>query len=230
MSTPVRRAFGGFVMDGRQRRLLRADGTEVPLTPRLYEALALFVHSRGELLEKDELMRALWPGLVVEENNLSQVVLALRRVLDDGQGEDRRFIQTVPRRGYRFVADVRVLPEPVPDGSPPAEAPGGVPASRRRWLSIALSASAAAGMAGAGWGAWNWAARPAAGSSVQSLAVLPFTALSVEGRDDLLELGMADSIAARLSTVPGLVVRSTHSVVRLKGRSGTRRGPLTNWG
>src|SRR5207244_1207825 len=73
---------------------------------RLFDALVYFAEHRGELLDKDRLMAALWPGLVVEENNLNKMVSALRRALGD-DGEDKRYLLTVPRRGFRFVADVR---------------------------------------------------------------------------------------------------------------------------
>jgi DNA-binding winged helix-turn-helix (wHTH) protein/TolB-like protein/Flp pilus assembly protein TadD len=231
MSASHRFAFGGFVLERRQQRLLRADGTELGLTPRLYNALVLFVERPGELLDKDALMRSLWPGLVVEENNLSQAISALRRALgDDAQGS--RFIQTVPRRGFRFIAEVTALPDSrvgsdpaAPADASPAQTAGAAPATlkaggagRRRWLSRALTAgAAAAGLAGAGWWAWRRAAMPADDGPAPTLAVLPFRPLASEGRDELLELGMADSLAARLSTVPGLVVRSTGSVLRFKG-------------
>ena len=95
MSLPSERlAFGDFVLERSQRRVLRHDGAAVDLTPRLFDALLFFVEHPGELLDKDRLMQAIWPGLVVEENNLSQVVSRLRRALgDDAQG--RRFIQTL---------------------------------------------------------------------------------------------------------------------------------------
>jgi DNA-binding winged helix-turn-helix (wHTH) protein len=99
--------FAGFVLERSQRRLLRSDGTPVRLTPRLFSALLLFTERAGDLLDKDTLMAALWPGLVVEENNLSQVVHGLRRALGDEGGH---LIQTVPRRGFRFVATLSVLP------------------------------------------------------------------------------------------------------------------------
>lgn len=215
------------MLERRHHRVMRADGTELRLTPRLYDALLLFVERSGELLEKDTLMRALWPGLVVEENNLSQVISALRRALDD-DAQGSRFIQTVPRRGFRFIAEVTALPEPLV-GNVPAPAAErlqgpqvtefhpaaleGDGARRRQWLSLALTSC----VAGAGWWAWRQAAESADSSTTSTLAVLPFKPLSAEGRDELLELGMADSLAVRLSRVPGLVVRSTGSVLRLKG-------------
>jgi DNA-binding winged helix-turn-helix (wHTH) protein len=108
MSDPGLLAFGGFVLDRARQRVVHGDGSPVILTPRLFSALLLFVERAGELLDKESMMAALWPGLVVEENNLNPVVHALRRVLgDDGS----RFIETVPRRGFRFVAAVTVLPD-----------------------------------------------------------------------------------------------------------------------
>jgi len=191
-------------------------------------------------------MLALWPGRVVEENNLSQVVSTLRRALgDDTQGS--RYIQTVPRQGFRFVAEVTVLPDQeevvaaVPPGATPAPLPPDattleptaapfaappmqpIPPSlplRRRWLRTALATSAAVGTAG---GAWWWLNRPGGGGAGGSatrpatLAVLPFKPLSAEGRDELLELGMSEALIARLSTVPGLVVRSVGAGLRFGG-------------
>ena len=107
MPPPQRYAFGDFVLERLQHRVSHLDGTPLNLTPRVFSALLLFVENPGELLTKDALMLALWPGLVVEENNLSQVVSSLRRALgDDTQGS--RYIQTVPRQGFRFVAAVTV--------------------------------------------------------------------------------------------------------------------------
>jgi TolB-like protein/DNA-binding winged helix-turn-helix (wHTH) protein/tetratricopeptide (TPR) repeat protein len=224
----------------------RLDGSALNLSPRLFNALLLFVGHAGELLDKDALMRALWPGLVVDENSLSQVVSSLRRALADDPVASR-YIQTVPRRGFRFIATVTTLPNPAANGStrqarpeealqtaslpPPegaapfssatADAParsGAAHASmRRRWLRMVLVGGAAASLGAV----WLWAARraPRAGSAGPSstLAVLPFKPLAAEARDELLEVGMADSLIAHLSTVPGLVVRSVGSVRRYAG-------------
>ena len=100
--------FEGFVLERSQRRVLRADGSELTLTPRHFSALLLFVENAGVLLDKDTLMGSLWPGLVVEDNNLSQTVSSLRRALGE-QLPGSRFIQTVARQGFRFIAPVRVL-------------------------------------------------------------------------------------------------------------------------
>jgi TolB-like protein/tetratricopeptide (TPR) repeat protein len=99
---------GDFVLDCERRCLFRGDGSQVPLRPRLYRALELLSSRPGELFEKRELIAALWPSQVVEENNLSQLVSGLRRALGDDL-PPHRYIQTEPRRGLRFVAPVTVI-------------------------------------------------------------------------------------------------------------------------
>ena len=99
--------FGDFRLDpGRQQ--LTCDGSVVPLKARAFDLLVYFAEHPGELVDKTTLMRAIWPNVVVEENNLSQHLSALRQALGDGV-QGRQFIVTVARRGYRFVADVRQL-------------------------------------------------------------------------------------------------------------------------
>ncbi len=101
--------FGDFQLDGAQRVLLiKPEGRTLPLTSRSFETLLYFVQHPGELLDKATLMKAVWPNVVVEENNLNQSISLLRRVLGENPGE-YRFIVTVPGRGYRFVADVRTV-------------------------------------------------------------------------------------------------------------------------
>ena len=99
--------FGPFVLDTREGALLR-EGRAVPLTPKAFETLVALVERSGHCLAKDELMRRVWPDSFVEENNLSQNISQLRRALQ-AEGEDAaRYIETVPRRGYRFNATVVV--------------------------------------------------------------------------------------------------------------------------
>jgi len=99
--------FGEFRLDGTTRVLTRRDGAAVPLTPKAFDTLVYMVGHAGRVLQKDELMRAVWPDTAVEENNLNQNISMLRRVLGEERGE-HRFIATVPGRGYQFVAKVRV--------------------------------------------------------------------------------------------------------------------------
>src|SRR5262245_55197584 len=97
--------FGPFRLDPSERLLLR-DGQNLPLTPKALEALLLLVANSGRVVEKQELIEALWPDSFVEEANLTNNISLLRKVLGDSS-EEPSYIETVPRRGYRFVAAVR---------------------------------------------------------------------------------------------------------------------------
>src|SRR5215475_14832270 len=113
--------FGDFRLHAAQRRLTaRGDGRPIELTPKALDTLHFLLQHAGELLDKSTLIAAVWPNVVVEENNLNQVVSALRRVLGDGSGGGR-FIVTVPGRGYQFVAPVREIREEA--SSAPSVAP-----------------------------------------------------------------------------------------------------------
>jgi len=99
--------FKGFRLDGAQRRLLH-NGRPVQLKSKIFDLLLLLVEKRGQLVDKDELMREIWPNTIVEENNITVSMSILRKRL----GEDRagrEFIETIPRRGYRFVAEVKEI-------------------------------------------------------------------------------------------------------------------------
>jgi len=98
--------FAGRILDPARRQLARG-GKPVTMFPRCFDALLLLIEHRGELLDKDFLLRALWPDVVVEENSLAKVISEVRRVLGEGP-RDAGCIVTVPRRGYRFVGEVAV--------------------------------------------------------------------------------------------------------------------------
>jgi len=98
--------FGEFRLDANRRVIEEfAANRRLLLPPRVFDAALYFVRHRGLLLSKERLLAELWPGMVVEENSLSQVVSLLRRALGESR-RDNRYIVTVPRRGYRFVAEV----------------------------------------------------------------------------------------------------------------------------
>src|ERR1700730_7769682 len=103
--TPGLFEFGPFRLDSTERKLLRGQQI-VLLTPRAFDTLLLLVRNCGHLMEKDELIRTLWPDSFVEEGSLSNNIFLLRKAL----GGDPVFIETVPGRGYRFVGAVRQLP------------------------------------------------------------------------------------------------------------------------
>src|SRR6266852_9994414 len=99
--------FGPFEIDLEQRLLFRA-GDSIPLTPKAFDTLAVLVARQGKVVDKAELLKLVWPDTFVEENNLTQNISALRKILG---AED--YIETIPRRGYRFLMSVQdvIAPE-----------------------------------------------------------------------------------------------------------------------
>jgi len=100
--------FGPFRVDARERQLLRG-GKVVPLTPKVFDVLLVLVQNRGHIVSKDEVMKLVWPNIAVEEGNIARNISTLRNALDERPRESR-YIETVPWRGYRFVAKVKELP------------------------------------------------------------------------------------------------------------------------
>jgi DNA-binding winged helix-turn-helix (wHTH) protein/tetratricopeptide (TPR) repeat protein len=141
--------FGGFALEAGRRLLRRASGEPIALTAKVFDTLLYLVEHRGETLDKDTLLRAIWPELVVEENNLTQNISTLRHALGEARGENR-FIATVPRKGYRFVAEVVVRDglEAAPSArdatTPPAPrvVPPQWPWRRARWIGLVLLVAA----------------------------------------------------------------------------------------
>lgn len=104
--------FGSFRLDTSERLLMR-DGRTVPLPPKVFDTLLALVENSGRIIGKEELMELLWPDTFVEESNLTQNISQLRRALGDGNG-DGQYIETIPKRGYRFAMNV----EPVSEAEP----------------------------------------------------------------------------------------------------------------
>ena len=233
-------AFGPFRLDVAERRLLR-DGDPVMLTPRVFDLLALLVENHGHLMEKEKILKALWPDSFVEEANLNVNISALRRALGESPTESQ-FIETVPRRGYRFVAAVSEIPDgPSTELQPKGEFPpvvepavlspitetvhAAVPERRHnRWIlwSVAIFVLLVA----VSLVAWRYTRRTGSKSDVpvRTLAVLPFKPLTGVSTDPALEVGMADALITRLSNSQQIMVRPTSSVLRY---SGTETSALT---
>jgi DNA-binding winged helix-turn-helix (wHTH) protein len=98
-------AFGPYQLEAEECVLLR-DGQPVTLPPKDLETLLALVERAGHIVEKEELLEKVWPGVFIEEGNLSRHIFNLRQALGDSP-DGRKYIETVPRRGYRFVASVR---------------------------------------------------------------------------------------------------------------------------
>jgi DNA-binding winged helix-turn-helix (wHTH) protein/TolB-like protein/tetratricopeptide (TPR) repeat protein len=114
--------FGPFELDT-EEQVLRRDGQPLPLKPKVFDLLVVLVENSGRVVCKDELMKQVWGGTFVEEGNLAVSVVKLRQALGESHNE-RRYIETVPRRGYRFVACVT---EEQGDGTDLVAIPAGMP-------------------------------------------------------------------------------------------------------
>ncbi len=193
--------FGGFRFDGLRRQLRDAEGKLLELPARSVDALLFFLERRGQDVSKDQLMKALWPDTIVEENNLNQAIFALRRALGD-DATAPRFVMTLPGRGYRFIGELETP-------QPQAHSPGAV---RPRHLAFGVVALIAIGAAAVFWPRGN-----AMSNVPVSVAVLPFTALLTEQSDPALELGMTDTLISQLGTVPGVTVSSLNAARRAGG-------------
>src|SRR6266576_5596770 len=101
--------FGPFRVDARERQLLR-NGEVVPLRPKVFDILLVLVQNSGHILSKDEVMKLVWSDTAVEEGNIARNISALRSVLGE-RPRDHRYIETIPWRGYRFVASVKEVRE-----------------------------------------------------------------------------------------------------------------------
>jgi len=131
---------GGWLVQPRLCRISR-NGTEVRLRPQIVDLLYTLASRRGEVALRSELMQEVWPGRYVAETALARCVAELRQALEDNAHEPR-YIETIPKRGYRLIAAVEFAEEPAPRGSPaspaptpnPLAAPGQVTSRRARWL------------------------------------------------------------------------------------------------
>ena len=207
--------FDAFCVDSGKRLLLRDDEI-IALTPKVFETLLYLVNHNGKVLEKDELMSAIWPDTIVEENNLNKNISVLRQVLGENPGA-HRFIVTVPGKGYKFVADVRTISvEKIPETSDSKP--------RRERRSSKRSAFAAAGVIAAiaiavlafGYSYFNNQRQ------IDSIAVMPFVNESGNAELEYLSDGMTETLIASLSKLPDLQVKASSSVFRYKGSTDTQ--------
>jgi DNA-binding winged helix-turn-helix (wHTH) protein/tetratricopeptide (TPR) repeat protein len=230
LGNPVYR-FGGFELEPAERRLSEG-GKAVSLTPKVFDTLVLLVERAGHVVSKDELIKLLWPRGYVDESNLTKHIWLIRRALGDGE-HDSRFIQTVPKVGYRFVAPVAsgstaptmplAGPLPLADGAdgaltatPMAEArpaAGAGPARNRHWLVGGALAAGALALA-LGWRlAGPLMPRSVVHHPGRTVAFVGFSNLSGNAKDAWLApaltemLGTELNVANNLQVVPDELVR-----------------------
>ena len=243
MGRPARRLyeFGPFRLDSAEHVLLR-DGEPVALRPKEFAVLLALVENHGHVLTKDELLKGVWSGQLVEEGNLNRQISTLRRALGETSGEPQ-YVETIPKVGYRFVAPVREIrdqgadlvierhtiarivteEEEAANGGDvfdPSLEPKALPASgekeveRRRRLALGAVVVVLVGLTLAL--AYAWSSRQSQEAktvaTVRSLAVLPFKPIGAGEEDEYLGLGMADALITKLSNVRKINIRPTSAV------------------
>ena len=207
--------FGPFRLIPAERQLLR-DFQPVSITPKTLDLLILLVENSGRLLGKEELLKRIWPDSFVEEANLSVNMSALRRVLGEGP-EDHQYIETVPRHGYRFVADVK---EGWSENTQPTAVlspPGRIEFHRRPFLLLLVLSLFIALLGLAAMRLRQRVAGTARPVQIQSLAVLPLDNSSGDGSQEYFSEGMTEALITDLSKISTIRVMSHASVMPYKG-------------
>jgi DNA-binding winged helix-turn-helix (wHTH) protein/TolB-like protein/Flp pilus assembly protein TadD len=223
--------FAEFRLDPEKHRLLR-NGEIVAVTPKAVETLTVLVRNRHRLVERDELLNSIWPDVAVEDGNLTVTVSMLRKALGESS-DGRKFIETVPRFGYKFVADVREVAEEVPALIVEKQTSGRIVideqvnlgrlpigaglarlfSSRLRFVTVSSAAVAMVLVFGAFVVSWN--RKPEVpGAKIQSVAIVPLKSLSHNVADDALSLGLADALMTSLGRIAGVRVLSANAVSR----------------
>jgi DNA-binding winged helix-turn-helix (wHTH) protein/TolB-like protein/Tfp pilus assembly protein PilF len=237
--------FGRFRLKTAERILLR-EGELVPLTPKVFDILITLVEHRGQVVAKDDLMKRVWPTTYVEEGNLTQNISLLRKALGESPS-GAQFIETVPRRGYRFVAEINeawvgVSSSDVSAETAPAQAPVSteadtvshpvsppstpvvsIPAASDRpaWFKRSPAFVVVAGVvviAIVGLVYFTSWGNPSNGDAIQSIAVLPFVDESSDPDAQYINDKIAESLINSLSKLPQLRVVPRSVVAGYKGR------------
>jgi len=230
--------FGNFRLDSAKRLLLKDENEIVALMPKAFDTLLFLVQNHGKIVEKDELISAIWTDTIVEDNNLTQNISILRRVFGEKPGENR-FIATVPGKGYKFVPNVREIEQddeiveeksaeeqnfqPDIDKNQSSTVENHVPINykqspaaekkSRLWL-FALVIVSIFAVGSLGFYFWRENAKTVSDETIKTVAIMPFKPLVAENRNETLELGMTESLISKLSGSEDIIVRPLSAVRR----------------
>jgi TolB-like protein/DNA-binding winged helix-turn-helix (wHTH) protein len=214
-------SFGPFHLDPAERRLSR-DDRDLRLPPKVFETLVLLVERHGLLVSKNDLMTKLWPDTFVEEVTLAGNISSLRKTLGDESGQDQgRYIETVSKRGYRFIAQVTEIEPPTAQtrNAPETKAeitaprvPGRWWQNRRAWIALSGLTLLLAGAAVF----WSFKIFRSPANQIHSLAVLPLENLSGNPDQEYFADGMTDDLITNLAQIHSLRVISRTSVMQFK--------------
>jgi DNA-binding winged helix-turn-helix (wHTH) protein len=209
--------FGIFELDT-QSGELRRHGQKIRLPDQSFQILRLLLDRSGEVVTREELRKHLWTSetFVDFDVGLNSAIRKLREALDDS-AENPRFVETLPRRGYRFIASVQSatteqMPEPVAGATPRASA-------RPRWIAggLVLAVTIATLVVAYERGWWEGVRAGSAAVPIRSLAVLPFENLTGDPAQDYFVDGMTDALTTDLAQVGGLEVTSRTSAMQYRG-------------
>jgi TolB-like protein/DNA-binding winged helix-turn-helix (wHTH) protein/cytochrome c-type biogenesis protein CcmH/NrfG len=213
-------AFHEYRLDPVQR-LLFLGGQQIPLAPKAFDTLLALVEAEGRIVEKEEVLRKVWPDTFVEEGSLARNISVLRKALGESP-DDQRYIQTIARRGYRFVAPVTTVPsspEVIEDGLSQVEA-----SSSLSGLSLKIAAGVTLLiLITAGLLLWRTSTTGElsrtgrGGPLIQSVAVLPLQNLSGNSEQDYFADGITEALITSLAQIRALKVISRTSTMRYKG-------------
>lgn len=202
--------FAGFTLDVGERSLLRGTA-EIYLQPKTFETLVYLVEHHGHLVKKNELLDAVWAGTFVTENALTRCIKEVREALQD-DAHQPRYIKTVPRVGYKFIADVEHL-SPESSAKEQFVQNETVKADRLNARKVVLVSIAAVVLTSLAFLIYYSKRKQAAPTPrITSIAVLPFKPLVPETRDESLEMGMADSLITSLGNLSDITVRPISAV------------------
>lgn len=205
-NVPKVRRFGPFELDLEQRLLFRA-GESVPLTPKAFDTLAVLVERQGKVVDKTELLKLVWPDTFVEENNLTQNISSLRKAF-----ANENYIETIPRRGYRFLAGV---------ADTPVSEPGKVMIGRTGFRSVRIWAPCVIAVAVliVFYGVHRSRSGERTNSRVDSLVVLPFVNLTANPEDEYFGDGLTEELTNSVAHLDGLRVIARTTAFQFKGRA-----------
>jgi len=203
--------FGPFFYDAAQRLLFR-DGELVAVTPKAVDTLQALLERRGRVVDKAELMKLVWPDTAVEEVGLARNISLLRKALGD-EGEAGAYIETIPKRGYRFTAAVEVKPSAPPHGTKRPHAVWWVSAPA---VILALGTFIY-------WQFYMPSRYLPRGSGLAGMAVVPFECLTLEADCATFSRELSELLVADLSKLRGVLVVSP-STVRRHQRVGMSMG------
>jgi len=211
--------FDGFELDTRAGQL-RKRGVKLRLRGQPLQVLAILVEHAGEVVTREELQTQIWPAdtFVDFDHGLHNAIARIREVLGDS-AETPRYIETLPRRGYRFIGRIEDFQTPRLAEEPVANAGQGVTLakSRKRNPSLVLILCALFVLGLAAWTARRYVYAKAAVQSIHSIAVLPLDNLSGDPSEEFFADGMTDQLITDLAKVRSLRVISRTSVMQYKG-------------